>query len=387
MSAFGALLATRNEQRVDIPVIGDSLVSGLFASEYSNIWVQQLNQLARAAYPTTANGSGGGLGWIPVNDIGATANVFGSGWPVVDTTGAGPADLGPIRGADLILGGGGSISFTGPAGTTSAQPTYFDATPAGSMAVAKNGVTQYTITNAGTLVDIKAPSVPMADGDVLTITYVSGVCGPTGILHFAGDENSGITFHAMGRAGWTSGTQSGIGWNVPEDEGPGLNWAQGAANSVSNAVGLIIMLGGNDGSVAIGDRTAPQYQSDLAALGATYRADSPQLATAPFLYVGEYEGQFRPWADSGGWPAYYPATAAVAAADVNATAFNLATAMIGGQLALPSAYTIPFPSQYYAGGGGHPNDAGELIIAEAVFSQMAPARARGWSLPLFTGGL
>lgn len=368
--SFASIFPGRNAHRVDVPVIGDSITSGLFASQYANIWVQKLTGLMRAAYPTVAVGAGGGLGWIPVNNVGATDNDFPS-WPVNDLTGAESIDLGPIRGADLIdFPAGGNISFTAPTGTTSVQPTYFDADPSGSMTVAKNAVTQYTINNAATLLDIKAPSVPMTGGDVLTITFVSGHCVPTGILHYAGDENSGITFHAMGRAGWTSGTQAGIGWNVPENLG-GLNWAQGAANSVANPLGLIICLGANDATVYAGNRTAAQFQSDLAALLAVYRGSTAAFATCPVLLIGEYEVQFRPWADpSGLWASYFPAIAAVAAADGNAQAVNLAASM-------PSAYTVPFPSIYYPGEDGHPNDAGELVIAQNIFGSIGPLSSGG----------
>jgi hypothetical protein len=378
MDPFAATFAGRNAAHLDYFVIADSSVT-LFASDFSMTWVQLLNQLVRDAYPTVANGSAGGLGWIPVNDIGAVANVFASGWPVDDSTGSSAIDLGPIRGCDAWTGGG-NITYTPDVPTTSVQITFFDAEPAGSMGYDNGAGVTGTLTNTQTLLDRKSPPIPLSQGQTLTITLTSGVAAPSGILHFNGDEGCGITFHAMGRAGWCAGTEPGIGWNVPEDQGPGLDWAQGSVNSLTNVAGFMILLGSNDGSVSVGNRTGPEFESDLAALIATYRASAPALADCPLRVITAWEAEFRPWADPDGWPAYGTAGAAAAAADVNGSYLNLADFV-------PSYYDDPSSPLFYPGGGGHPSDLGEMAIAEAVFSQMAPARPKGWSLPLFTGGL
>src|SRR5712692_6764397 len=59
ITALAASIANRNNVRVDIPVIGDSVLHH-GATSYANGCVQQANRAIRAKYPTTANGSAGG---------------------------------------------------------------------------------------------------------------------------------------------------------------------------------------------------------------------------------------------------------------------------------------------------------------------------------------
>lgn len=342
-----AAIANRNTARVDIPVIGDSITSGRGSTTFAGTWVQQANRAIRTAYPTTVNGVAGGFGFIPIQQSDGSATYP---FPFIQTGTVGAFDCGPIR-ACSFAGAGWSATWTAPAGTTSVRIMYYDTSTSGTFSwkVGAGGTTN--ISNAGSLLDTLSAPIAITSGQVLTIANVSGSVAIDGIVHFAGDENSGITFHNCGRSGWCAGTETTVGWNVPEQYA--LNWAQVYASAFPNLAALAIMLGTNDSIATVGNRTAAQFQSDLTALIATLRGAATALAAVPLLVIATY-GHQATYADAGGWAAYTAAMRAAAAADGNALVIDL-------------SYRFSFgasgPLQYDT---FHPSNAGAALIGEIV---------------------
>ena len=194
--------------------------------------------------------------------------------------------------------------------------------------------------------------VTITGGQVLTISWASGYAFPEAIVHYAGDEDSGVTFHACGHGGWTCGD-----WIVSSP----YDYRKAVTNLVSATPSAwAVFLGLNDANVSVGDLTASQYQTELESLISTFRSGTI-LAALPLLLITPYQAGITV-ADSGGWPAYAQAVENAAASDGNAQVVNLVTAM-------PSYASDP--ALYYD--DLHPNDAGHAEIASIIAGQIAPA--------------
>lgn len=349
LTSLMAAIANRDNARVDIPVIGDSVTEGEGATEFGNIWVQQANRAIRAAYPTAANGSAGGLGFIPLLSSGETSYT----WPVTLASGSdstfAPFDLGPVRYTAHAFGAT-SWTWTAPAGTTSVQLMYYDAAEDGSFTYQVNSDDAVTVSNESGSVDLLTGSITMTDSDVLTVTWVSGDVYVDGIMHYAGDEDSGITFHDCGHFGWCAGTEVN-GWNQPETYS--LNWAQ-CYTAFPGLAAIAVMLGINDADAGDGDRTGPEFASDLAGLIATVQESAGALASVPFLLIAEYQPDISV-ADPAGWSAYVTADRNVAASQASARVCDL-------------AYRLPANngSAPYWADAYHPTDLGHALIGEIV---------------------
>lgn len=355
-SAFQGLwtaIANRNSARVDIPVIGDSITGGFGATQYANTWVQQANKALRAAYPT-ANGANGGLGFIPVLTAG---NVMT--WPITSTVQT-ANNIGPARDQPSFAQAGQGFTFTAPPGTTSVRVMYLDSTNAGTFTykVGSGGTT--TVTNAGTGKDILTASIPISGGQLLTVAWASGSVYLDGLVHFAGDEGSGITLHPCGRPGWCAGNEASTGWQ--QAAFAGINWQQSYANGFPTVPpAFAVMLGVNDSSATGGNRTAAQFQADLAGLIASIRGGAAALANLPVIIIAPY-GHNATYADPGGWPAYVAAMRTVAAADpVGAVVIDLSYLM-----SFPAATG---PLQYDS---WHPNDLGHAYVGSLVAGALEP---------------
>lgn len=347
-------IANRDTGRCDIVCIGDSITEGEGALTFAEIWVEQANRAMREAYPTVANGSKGGLGFVPVFTTGETSYTWP--WTLVSGT-PGTLDLGPVREC-LFTSAACSVSWTAPAGTTSVKVMYYDGSSgtAGTFSVSKNGGAATNFSNGMTGVDKLTSSITMTGGDVLTVAWVSGTIAIDGLVHFAGDEASGITFHEAGHYGWDAGTTS-TGWTQPETFG--LNWAQVYAGGFPTVPACImIFLGANDANTY----TAAQYQANITALIALIRAQTG-LANVPIWLVASYTNSGTP-VDPGGWPAYVAALRAIA----TVTPFSHVTDL---------SYRFPSQGSNFNGGalyfnagsgplGGHPSVAGHALIGEII---------------------
>jgi lysophospholipase L1-like esterase len=345
ITALYAAIANRNNARCDIVVIGDSITEGQGATAFTNRWVTQANRAIRAAYPTTVSGASGGLGFIPIQSSGETSYT----WPVTLASGSpGVFDLGPVR-ACADITGTTSFTWTAPPGTTSVQIMYYDAGFSGSFTWKIGSGSTTTVTNASGLVDLLTASIPISGGQVLTIAWASGEVLLDGIVHYAGDEASGITFHGCGHYGWST-----TDWLGAEDDG--LNWQQ--CYSVLNPVAVAIMLGVNDASTSAGNLSAATFGSNLASLISGIRGGATTLAALPLLLIAPYAAS-ETYNDAGGWPAYVAAARAVAGAD------TVGAHMIDLSYPLPTVASSWHSGALYAD-TVHPSDLGHVVAAEIV---------------------
>ena len=363
MGTIVEAFANRNRAHLDIPVIGDSITYGQGATSWANGWVRQANNDIRANWPTTANGSNGGLGFIAFGDSYDGEESFT--YPVSVTGNYGTyLDLGAIRFCGGFDNFGALWAFVAPAGTTSVRISYFDGNTGAGFQYYVNDGSPVTIAFGETFAEILTDSIPMNSGDTLYV-YANTDSGAyvDGLIHYAGDENCGITLQTCGRPGWCAGTESDIGWNQPENI-DNFNWAQAFANGFQNTVALAFYLGVNDAITDEGNRTAAEFQSDLIGLITTVQNADASLANLPILFIASYEvdGTF---ADPDGWPAYVAAIQNVAAAYPDSVVVNLSAVM---------EPVADDPGYYYD--GYHPNDEGHALIGGYV-ADAFPAPAPG----------
>ena len=345
ITQLAAAIADRNSARCDIAIIGDSVTEGNGATTFTGRWIANANRAIRNAYPTTANGTAGGLGFIPIASTGETTYT----WPVT-----GPADnyigIGPVRWCKNGQSSAATYTWTAPAGTTSVKIMYYDSSASGSFTWQINSGSTTTITNGGTGDGKLSADIAITSGQVLTLAWASGNCFIEGIVHYASDESSGITLHGCGHYGWNSGTGTS-GWL---QTGPGYDWRPATAALASAAVG--IMLGINDCQSTGGDFTASQYQTAMSNL-ITYLQGNASLANLPLLLIAEYQPDVTT-VDPGGWPAYVAALRSLAAANSNTHVIDLSYRM-------PSvASDFDSGALYYD--SVHPSNLGHALVGEII---------------------
>lgn len=362
ITAFHAAVAARNITRLDVAVIGDSMTQGQGATSYGAIWVQQLNRAFRSAFPTVANGASGGLGFIPIQNAldsstGNGVNTFT--WPVTSTGTPGTADLGPVRYCTDTTSAA-AWTWTAPAGTTSVRVMYYDVGSGGSFTWKVGSGSTTTVTGTATSTDLLTSSITISGGQVLTLAWVSGTVALDGIVHYAGDEASGVTFHACGHYGWNISATSPDGWNQPESFT--LDWLQ-AYGAFPDLGAIIICLGANDQ----GAWTGPQFQANYQAFTADLRIEARLGTNIPIIPVIQYACGITP-ADPGGWPAYARAIRGAATAtgitrvvDVNYRMPPVSSGFMGGELWLNGDSV------------GHPSNIGHALFGEIVAAGLAIA--------------
>jgi lysophospholipase L1-like esterase len=355
LTGLYAAIANRNNARVDIPIIGDSITESQGATTFGASFPQQANRAIRAAYPTTANLASGGQGFIPLEKTGENTFI----WPITGNGGTG-VDLGPVR-RTVNASSANSWTWTAPAGTTSVRIMYFDAPQAGTFSWQIDAGATTNISNTSTSKEILSASIPITSGHVLTIAWVSGNVYLDGIVHYANDESSGITFHGCGHNGWTAGPAA-FGWNQPENSGGSFNWAQTYANGFPNVAAIGIMLGVNDANAAVGNFTADQFQANLIALVSTIRTSAAALNNIPVILIVPWKAN-ETFADPGGWPPYAIAAHAAAASMSFAHVIDL-------------NYRMPSVISNFNGGvlyadTIHASNMGYALMAEIVAAGMA----------------
>jgi lysophospholipase L1-like esterase len=357
ITALLAAVANQNAEHVDIPIIGDSITEGEGATLLTNRWISQANQTFSLGNPSGAafgTGKLGGLGFIPFQTTGETTYT----WPITLTSGSvgDILDLGPVRQSTGFTTTTAVWSFTAPANTTSVRICYYDGSTPGGFTYQVNSGSIITVNNTGVDLDKFTTTITMAGSDVLKISATgSGNCFITGIIHYNGDENSGVTFHGCGRFGWCAGTESN-GWSKPETYS--LNWAQAFVNAFPNTKAIGIMLGINDADASDGNRTATQYASDLQGLITLIRgADGINNATMPIILIQEYNPNITV-ADAGGWAAYSAATRSVAATNQYVYVIDL-------NYRMPSIASFWQSGELYSD-NYHPSNTGHGLIGAIV---------------------
>lgn len=343
LTTLAAAVANRNSARCDIAVIGDSVTEGQGAALFTSRWIAQANRAVRITYPTAANGSSGGLGFIPIQETGVTLDTFT--WPVTPVSGTHQnIAIGPVR-YSANMSSATTFTWTAPAGTTNIKIMYFDAAVAGTFSYQVGAGGAVSVVNGGTLDGKLTALIPITGGTLLTIAWVSGSAFPEGIIHYAGDETSGVTFNGCGHYGWSTGT-AGNGWM---QAGPGFDWRPAVANLASGA--LAIMLGTND----CVNFTAAVFQANLQAL-ITYLRGNAALGALPLLLIIPYQGNTS--YVSGSWAAYTAAIRAVQAANANTSCIDLSCRM-------------PSVASGFQGGAlysdtVHPSNLGHALIGEIM---------------------
>jgi hypothetical protein len=192
-------------------------------------------------------------------------------------------------------------------------------------------------------------SIPVSGAQTIGISYVSG---PSfyidGVVHYAGDENNGITLHACGHYGWTADSSD---WNQIGFSG----FPSFPSNaSLATAFALGIFLGINDCQQV----NAATFQSNIESLINNLQMYSP-LGSIPLLIIIPYQPNVTV-VDSGGWNAYVTALQNVAAAYPGSTVVNLSALMppviSGGSLYVDNV---------------HPSNSGHALIGQYVANAMS----------------
>jgi lysophospholipase L1-like esterase len=360
-----SILALAATQRVDIPVVGDSMTEGWGSSTFTGRYISQTSVKVRALYPGGAAGTGGGLGFIPVQSTGTSSLT----WPWTLASGSvNNADIGPVRLAAQMTGAA-TLTWTAPSGTTSVKILWYNAGSgvSGSWSYKVGAGSATTVSNSGTAADGQLTTpVTITSGQVLTVAWVSGTVYVDGLIHYAGDEASGLTFHGMGISGWDCSTLS-AGWRQA-----GEDWRVSMAALENNGFfGIFLGLNDANSDALDGGFTAAQYQANLAAM-ITYIRGNAALASLPVLLIIPYQ-EFASagvvaFKDGGGWAAYVTAALAVASATPGCTVVNLT-----------SAPGMPQPTS--AGGdanffdGIHTNNTGSGDVAAVIAGILAPPSA------------
>lgn len=358
MEPFWGALAKRNSRRVNLALMGASVIEGFPVSSYDLTVGQKLAGLLRAAFPTT--GAAGGRGFVPVPTAGVAWNT-----PVVVTGGA----VDPVgTGSPPAFGIGGNKNcwYTNGTGTiqitAGSNATHVDiVNGTGSAGGAAGG---YYQVNSGAVVPFNTYSavaaanlvrVACAPGDVIKVgcntfgQYV--IIG--GFIELGGTATKGIEVHNCGHAGF-----SALDWSTGAPSG---GWRDDIA--LMNPDLLVISdMGANDKQKG---RTSIQFKTDLQALINTIRAGLAPLPTVPILLVSLYN------ADAGlvgseAWPNYVAKQAEVA--DDNATSVRHLDL---SQLMPP---TSPDPLGIYAADHVHGNADGSAyeLIARHIFTAIKP---------------
>lgn len=342
ITAVQAAIANRDNAACNFVVIGDSVTEGEGATTFESRCIAQANRAARQAYPTVANGSKGGLGFIPIASTGSATYT----WPITATGTPGGFDVGPVR-ASTETFGATTWTFTAPAGTTSVKIMYFDAAFPGEFSYRVNSGAVTNVNSTETSTDLLTSSITMTGGDVLTIAFVSGGVLLDGIIHYAGDETSGITFHGCGHFGWNTSADAPNGWLQPETFE--LDWAQ--CYGAFAPAAIMIVLGINDA----GSYTAAEFQANLLAFIALLQAQ-PALAAVPVIPVIEYEPAIT--FVSGSWAPYAAADRAAAAVTPNSHVIDL-------NYRMPSVASGFDDFDLYSD-DFHPSDLGHALVGEIV---------------------
>lgn len=348
ITAVQAAIAGCDIARCNIVALGDSVTEGEGATLFAGRWAAQATRRLRLANPTTVNGSTGGYGFIPVRSTGETSYT----WPITANGGAagwGTAPQGPVRGA-AIANSSGNLTFTAPASTTSAQVMFYANGDDSqfSYQVNSGAVTTETV-SASTGDGALTSSISISGGQVLTVSWVSGTVYLEGIVHYAGDENSGIAIHGCGRFGWQAGeTGDSDGWNQ-SGYGAGYDWQPSIA--ALNPAAILLFLGINDAKYY----SASAYQANTETLVSGLRATSG-LATTPIIPVIPYEATES---FISAWSAYCAAIRALAAAD------TVGAQVIDLNYRMPAVSSGALYGNLYSD-DWHPNDRGHALVGKII---------------------
>lgn len=361
-----AALANRANARVNVGILGASLVEGAFVSTLTRTVAQNLATILRARHPTPGLATGGrGYIGVPSGALTTSSQYTPGMWPFAFTGGLlDPIDPGPSA---FDVGAKHMTWYTNAAGakvvlTLAGSVTSFDihhvVGPSGGA------TTGYYKIDGGAPTPFATYGAAPAKASVLHVTKPAttsievgwngaGYLIFSGITEYAGDESKGIQVHNLGHSGFTIAE-----WQ--DGYGTAGGWREAIA---ALDLDLLILqdLGANDGGAGI---TPAQFQTQLASFITILRAGgiACPLVLAPIQDP------------SGGIPLAAPWTEYVAAhktvADADPTAI-----LVDHSVRLPSTVGPDTLGLWSTIDHVHPRSAGtaNLWIAETYARALAPA--------------
>lgn len=349
-SPIATAIANRNSQHCWIPIIGDSVTLGQGATAINNRWATKASALLRAKYPTVANGSNGGVGYLNTD---STSPGLTYTWPLSLVSGSwSSTPLGPVR-HGWSMASAGSWSWSTPASTTSVRIMFYATGNNSQITVTGGSGGPVVITDSVSGADgALSVSIPVAGAQTISIAYTSGPSlFISGVVHYGGDESNGITVHGCGHYGWSAAS-----WPGPQGFS-GFPFDPSIGTLTTAALGFF--LGINDCQQV----SAATFQTNLTALITELQGFSP-LGSVPYVFVIPYQPNVS-IVDGGGWPAYVTAIENVAGNYSGSVVVNLAANMppviSGGGLYVDQV---------------HPSDTGHAEIA-SLFAASMPAPPSG----------
>ncbi|MCS6521333.1 SGNH/GDSL hydrolase family protein [Curtobacterium citreum] len=326
---------------------GDSITEGQGATTRDRRWVQRAQMLLRRHFPTTALGSGGGVGWI---DPWQMANSFGQ-----------PATVGGNLPANP--GGGGSYTDTGFGlsrrtyilkASTDTWTITVKGTSVDIHGVQVNGATATITVDGGTPQTISFGGSGVSDGKVIRVTLgASGghtitLAGASGSFYFSGiyvndgDENQGV--HTYGNGYYGQSTTFFANLDAPKP-----------IAAIQPSL-FVIALSINDYAANASAATAKQNLQKIIAACKANVTTPPSFVLMPYwLRTGTFTGD--------AWSAFVAAQYEIAAADPSVCVLDLNARM-------PAA-NGPAANPYYTD-GIHPTDMSHAFIADQLVRFLSP---------------
>ena len=337
LTPMSAAIANRHYARCDVVVLGDSLTEGQGQTAFNNRWVQRLQDVLRAKFPTTGL-TGGGRGFIPARltaTMLAGSPTYSSPFTATLANTTEQGGYGPAQSSMKITASGDKVTI--PVNCTSVDIMFVKSV---------NGNTLYYSWDAGaTKTTFSTAASPIQDGGLLSVVLGHLAVPPSpgantleigwssgtatayleGIIEYNGDETKGIQVHGAGHYGWTSAT-----WIA--SAGISSNWPAAVA-ALSPDV-IVIELGTNDQGANMVPST---FQANLTSMLAMIR-NAPANVGIPVIFLMATKIQAT---------ATYPMSAYVSAAQAVATtdiAAGNTTAVFDLSLRFPLAQGSAFVS-------------------------------------------
>jgi lysophospholipase L1-like esterase len=350
LRTFRAALANRDNARCNIVAFGDSMTEGPGSTAADRRWLNRLQALLNARYPT-AGLTTHGDGFYPPQYITMTYT------PPVTTTGSWTPNLsfGP---GNRSLSASAAATMTYTVTGTSLSVMYVGSPTTGTFTVSVDGGAPVTVDSAqGTtfITDGRLYTVTglAAAPHTVVVTWVSGFIYIDGIIVRNGDETTGITVYDAAHSGWTTG--------LYVQNGPYFYRALAAF-----APDLVLIgLGEND--IATGPVPSATYRTNLQTIIAGIRAQTTGHPPSIVLWAGQQRtGTYpEPWAN------YVQAMYDVAATDTGGPQGASGVTLLDLTRRVPPVATDNSLALFVAADGVHPTDKGHAFIADALAGFLA----------------
>jgi len=345
LRVWSAAVADRNESPATILALGDSVTEGLRASTAANRWTNLLQDELRAAFPTSATGTAGGVGYL------ASYHAHGA-FTGPSTTGTVRNSLRGLGYRALTLHDGSTVTYSNVTGTT-VRVWFASVAFSGPLQVSIDGRPSIAVPTFSSGSSYHDEWVDLDLGGPgrhqVVISRGEGGFDPDfgGIQVFDGDENTGVRVIDAAKAGalttrYTAGAAAGS--DLVSDI---ADWVEGTEPSLA-----IVALGVNEWQTGQAPAT---FQANLQIVIDELRRAQRRL---PIVLVAWYR-PFTTSARTYPWSDYVDAMERLVT-----TNGDLVLADFSDPMRWP-APTRSGPDGYYAD-GLHPSDAGHAAIADQL---------------------